>query len=192
MRILLISLFVMVSSTLFAQIDSTSVAQYFADSGDVSRKNQLKVDLLTIVFGELPFSYERELGKSISVELGAGVLLPHYLPEIFSLGSEASKTTGGNSFRFQGKFFSEINSKMRYYLEVRYRNRNFQLPIERAMVQDLSLLGGYEILRGKGLIIDFYGGVGFLLGLDELLSETSLDPEDSIFVPFGMKIGYLF
>ncbi len=67
--------------------------KYFEDGGLSERKNLIKLDLFSILNGDVPFFYERVLSDNVSIEIGAGFQLPFYnneLPYWFDAEKDAS------------------------------------------------------------------------------------------------------
>lgn len=101
--------------------------QLFEDySTDVSL--QIKYNLSAQIIGDMTFSVEPNLPGRYTIELGAGILMPYYFPEIhyihhwpdFPIG----KVNGGFSAIITGKIFKDETPEGVFY-GVGYRFRNY-------------------------------------------------------------------
>ncbi|MDR1878725.1 MAG: hypothetical protein LBQ64_04090 [Bacteroidales bacterium] len=63
----------------FAQQDEPPVSNNPDRKSIGSAKNIVKTDIISIISGELPVSWEHKFSKQIGIEAGAGVLLPYYV-----------------------------------------------------------------------------------------------------------------
>jgi hypothetical protein len=182
------------SISLHGQIDSTNVAVYFEDDGPKSGDNQVKIDVLTIVFGELPVSYERAITDNFSLEIGVGILLPYHVPEFVSGVEKFETVDGGSTFRIEAKYLEDYNSRIKRFYSLRFRQRNFKLPTEDLKARDLSFLSGIQMMVGKGIVLDYYVGLGYQFGDGDQAEEESFGEtlDQRIFIPFGAKIGIIF
>jgi len=194
-KLIIISIWLLPLCNLFAQTNGSSENSYFLDDGGISNsKNLLKVNVLSIVNGDLPFYYERVLSKSFSVEIGAGILLPYYLPELPRLitnnENEIVDPAGGYSLWIQPKYYIQGKSPELRYFGLQFRKRNYNLKNGVIITYDLSFITGTQLIFAKRMALDLSIGLGI---------HSTNKNETDIFrfnnyltIPVAIKLGYLF
>ncbi len=194
---ILILLFVLISSSieLIAQNDSIKDnSYYFDDSGISEAKNIVKLNILSIINGDLPLYYERILSKSISIEVGVGLLLPYYIPELPQiLSEEASDIKNpdlGYSLWIHPKLYIFHEAPELSYIGMQLRRRNYNQDYQTFRYTDITVNYGIQFIVGKRIVFDCNIGLGlFINAKKSTLNDSYID---GIALPLGVKIGYLF
>ena len=147
-----------------AQVDTTNNAYFFDDGGISNAKNIFKVNVISIINGDLPFYYERVLNKSFGLEVGAGILLPYYIPEIIPLLSGETIINNPNygySIWFQPKYYLLKKAPEYSYMSFQYRRRNYYQNIQSIVFSDITFGYGTQLFIGKRFLFDYNTGIGY-------------------------------
>jgi len=176
-----------------AQNDSIQDNSYYFDDGGISEsKSLVKINVFSIVNGDLPVYYERIIGKSFSIEFGAGILLPYYIPELpqlFSGESEIANPDFGHSIWIHPKYYVQHESPELNYLGIQIRRRNYNQDNQTIIFTDLTFNYGLQLIVGKRLVFDCNVGVGFRYKTQESLN---IEKEISgLAFPIGIKLGII-
>jgi len=181
------------SSELLAQNDSIPDASFYLnDTGFSIRKNVIKVNLLSVIYGDLPVYYERAITNSFSIEVGAGVLLPYYFPKLSQYDEDiegVENPIGGTSIWIQPKLYYGGRAPENSYVGVQWRQRNYNLENNEVRHTDISLNFGYQLVLGKRLIFDYNAGVGF--GMKKSKIDEGTDGLIGLTMPIGIKLGII-
>ena len=189
-------LLVCLPDSLFSQVNNKdSLSNYLDDNGISTAKNIVKVNLLSIVNGDLPVYYENILSGSITYELGAGILLPYYvpeLPEIFSKDDkEVTNVKSGYSLRFDVRFYYFSIAPEGIFGFVNVRRKHFYIRNDNPFNFTAFSMGmGIQQFISKRIMIDFTIGRGIQIIKHLNLSKDSKYTE--YLTPLTLKIGYLF
>ncbi|RMG83907.1 MAG: hypothetical protein D6707_00145, partial [Bacteroidetes bacterium] len=156
----------------FAQNDTIQdLSQYFDDGKISNSKNIVKINATSIINGDLPVYYERPLTNSFSVELGAGLLLPYYFPEIFFPDETDYEPITNSNLGYSLWFFPKIylfSPSEFSYVGFMYRRRAYQNE-QTVIYNDFTISSGYQINPVKRLVLDIYLGVGIRFKTQESL-----------------------
>lgn len=184
----------------FAQTNADSLAFYFDDDGISVSKNIVKVNAAAVVNGDLPIHYERVLGNVIGLEVGIGLLLPYYLPDLIELTAHLSgesiliKDPGfGRSLWGQLKYYYADEGVEGRYIGFQYRTRKYKQPIQPAEVvhSDIVVNFGGQYIIGKRMLLDASLGLGNRFRR-ETTSSGEITKETALVMPLAIKLGYLF
>ncbi len=185
---IIILTFVFTSLTFFGQANDNS--KYFDDGKISEAKNVIKLNLSSIIHGDVPIFYERAIGNSFAIEVGAGLLMPYYVPDLIQLLSDEkdfSDPDSGYSLWFQPKFYFGGNAPELVYVGLQYRRRNYKKDSSTFVYTDISFNYGYQLILGKRIALDYSSGVGFRFRGGDLESGIS-----GVIVPVHLKLGVLF
>ena len=176
-----------------AQNDSIQDNSYYFDDGGISEsKNLVKINVLSIVNGDLPVYYERIIGKSFSIEFGAGILLPYYIPELPQLfldEPEIENPDFGHSLWIHPKYYIQHEAPELNYLGIQFRRRSYTQDNQAIIFTDLTFNYGLQLIVGKRLVFDYNVGVGFRYKTQESLN---IEKEISgLALPIGTKLGII-
>ncbi|MBC7451254.1 MAG: hypothetical protein H7259_07170 [Cytophagales bacterium] len=177
-----------------AQKDTIKDISYYLDDGGIStNRDIIKVNIPSIITGDLPFFYERVLSRSIGIEAGVGILLPYYVPEIpitFISDVSVKNTDGGYSLYLQPKYYFTHRAPEDIYIGMQVRRRTYFEDKISTVFTDLILNFGSQAHIKKNLIIDVSYGVGFRIITDA--EENLHNTIDGIVMPVAVKLGYSF
>ncbi len=196
---LLISTRISISSiTLYAQNDSIQdLDYYFDDKGRGDRPSDfrlgdqlVKVNLLAIIHGDLPFYYEKIINDFLSLEIGAGLLLPYYIPEvvqIFTLEDEISDLNLGYSFWLFPKYYFSADAPNGWYGGPQIRTRHYKSDNGNFSYFDFTYNVGYLHTFGEIFLIEINAGTGYRFKNNNKLK--SYGESDNFVIPFSVKFG---
>lgn len=191
--VLFLSILVVSTDTLQAQNDSIQDNSYIFDDGGISEsKNLIKVNVLSIINGDLPFYYERILSKSLSIEIGAGILLPYFVPELpqlFSDEPEIENPDLGYSIWVNPKYYYHQKAPEMGYMGIQYRRRNYNVENESIILTDLTVNFGFQLNFGKRLVVDYNIGAGYKF--KTLKSINIKNKPSEVSLPIGIKLGFI-
>ena len=198
MRLLLLSVLFCASfySQLRAQNDSIANISYYFNDNLHEEKGILKLGVYSIIEGELPFSYELPITRSLTVEVGVGLLLPYYMPEfpnnrkLFDL--ETQKRTMGYSLLICPKYYIQQSYPESWYVGIEIRKKEFEQKAETIKYVNTAFIIGHHWLMGQRTILDVYYGVGYQAA-ESGGSNTHLDnpTTNNIIIPFNIKLGII-
>jgi hypothetical protein len=180
--------------SIFAQVEQQEDLHAYFDDGNLSkRKNILATDFIAPLSGGLALRYERALGKSMSVEIGATKLLPFYLFELPPVELHTDPK-GGWGLSFATHFFFDDRSPERHFVGPRYAWRRYTFDGGRTTtVHDITWNYGYNFFLGKYLMFCLQYGIGyrrevnsFRLGLSGGYSRGTFS------MPYIIGIGFMF
>ena len=179
-----------------AQKDSTNNISHYLDDGGLTDVNQvLKVNVISIVNGDLPLYYERAFGKSFGIEIGAGILLPYYtsprLSGIFSQKFEINNQNLGYSIWFQPKYYVRRDALDSYYIGLQFKRKDFNQNIKTQVITGYTLNYGFQFILGKRIIIDLSAGLG-ISSLKTKQRQNNAIKITALTIPLDLKIGFHF
>lgn len=186
----LVKLLLFTDICLLSQEDNS---YYFDDGGISTCNNVIKINTLSILNGDLPFFYERVFIDEISIEIGAGVLLPFYNIENNIFYSESSfpitNPTGGYSIWIQPRFYSKHTAPESSYIGFMYRKRFYNQNNEQIVFTDFAINIGQQIMIKKRMTCDFSLGAGYKIQEDNS-SQIKLMHLNNFILPIGLRFGY--
>lgn len=160
--------------------------------------------------GDASISYERVLGKRLSLEIGAGLTYRTYVDPIYFLVFDFDYP---DMFFYKFKFNYSYNAGVRLYLKKDfmeglylnpfYRQVNYKLVNDgtgtvdsyKFMFNDLNLSIGYNHILGKAFL-DYFGGIGVRHAHSSAKYPNDDTPRtEGRFLPLllmGMRIGFTF
>ena len=168
------------------------VSYYLNDSGFSQRKNVIKLNLSSIVYGDLPIYYERALTNSLSVEVGAGIILPYYFPELSLLDKEDNGVVnpiGGTSIWIQPKIYYGGRAPENSYVSIQWRQRRYNLENNEITHTDITANFGYQLVLGKRFIIDYNTGIGFSMQKSKI--DDGTEDFTGLSMPIGIRLGII-
>lgn len=182
-----------------AQDSGSSDVSYYLDDGKKgSAGNIIKINLASLLPGDLSFSYERKINKTFSIEGSAGLLLPYYTPEAFGIFTDRQEIIdpqGGYSFSIQPKIYYAGKGFDYVYTGLQYRRRHYNLEdgveIE---FSDFTINYGYQFFITGRWMLDYHLGIGFRFKKYSGLSPKAGQRAEigGIVMPLALKIGYNF
>lgn len=189
------------SLSLNAQVKKDA-SYYLNDAGISSSKNSVSINLAAIVNGDVPFIYERKLGKRVRLSGGVGILLPYYTYDLVTereedfSGYDPYKVEDrgfGKSYLLQFKYFGGSSNYERFYLGYYYRYRNFEVKNKGSITySDNMIAQGYLHNFSNKFQLD----VGTAIGLRSISKDfdTEIPIEYNINFAFSINIaiGYIF
>lgn len=192
-RLLLIAMMLLSHHLVVAQKDTLPDNSYYFDDGGISeRKNIFKVNILAIVSGDLPFYYERILGKSFGLEIGAGLLLPYYLPDLPNLFTEEYEVENpdfGHSLWIHPKYYIQPKAPEFGYFGIQLRRRHYNQNNQSIIFSDLTINYGFQLFLGKRFIFDYNVGIGSSFKTQKSLNIKN--EKSGLAIPIGIKLGIL-
>ena len=191
--IVMIFILLILQYKVIAQNDSIQDNAYYFDDGGISEsKNLFKINVLSIVNGDLPVYYERILGNSFSIEVGAGILLPYYIPELPNLlsgESEIENPDFGHSLWIHPKYYIQHEAPELNYIGVQFRRRYYNQDDQPIIYTDLTINFGLQLILGKRFVFDYNLGIGF-----RYKTQKSIHMKNEISgvaLPIGIKLGII-
>ncbi len=188
------------SNCVFTQNDSLTndIDSYFEDGGIKNAKNVFKINVLSLVNGDLPIFYERAISNVFSIELGVGILLPYYIPEppllIKQIGTNnppaAKDVKIGYSLYINPKIYFSHSAPTGFYIGFQWRHRSYKLPLKKLVYNDLIFNLGYVFNPKKRFVIEPNFGLGYRFINDKNITAT--DFLDHTAFVFSLKFGGLF
>ena len=174
--LLLFTILSLLSAPTFSQTDSTSnddLTDLFDDGGASTAKNLLKVMPTALLQGDLPFLFERVLTDKITLEAGAGPILPFYFGGFYDQISEADErlkskrqdendtASIGRSLYLQAKFYPKGNAPDLGYYAIQWRNRRFNFQNEDIIYTDFTMNYGFNLFLGDKWVFEYLTGIGY-------------------------------
>ena len=223
-KVLLICVWGVLFATGLAQTGD-DVSKYFDESGParespfaVKYHNAIKVSPLSLIPGDLPILYEHVFSRNFGVEVGIGVIMPHYIGELyvpinddeFSINwtdyydtyDVQFRNKTGYSLLIQPKIYTEFGAightaPEGVFFGFQYRRRFYPLVYGNDLyVTDITLNNGYQVIKGKHFLIGYDVGIGARIIRHE---GTTLDTNEykeekvsTISSPFRINIGLAF
>jgi hypothetical protein len=195
MRFLFI-LFACIATSLSAQKESKDGAKLYSGKVISSRQVALKVSPVEAVNGDLNLQVEFMPINDVSFVIGAGIILPYYIPELLEEDGDLAvikDPKGTFSIRFDTRFYFKGQKKMlEYYIYpgIRYRNYKFDSGIKMNQT-DLYLGVGHQFPLGERFTVDPYISFGLRIRSDNQDKGTKSSSTTDPVVPVGVKIGFL-
>jgi hypothetical protein len=160
-------------------------------------RNIVKVNLVSPIIGDLAFYYERVIFRWVSMEGGAGVLLPYYLQDGAALVAhehEVNKPDLGYSLWLHPRFYFMGKAPEYNYVGFQYRLRHYNLKNgQQIEYTDISFNLGFQFFLSKRLMFDYNLGVGFRFRKYPVAhvanKETGII---GITMPLNFRLGYAF
>jgi len=143
-----------------AQSDSTSLSYYF-DDGGISTGTMYKTDLVSMIHGDWPIIAENRLKNNLTLEMGAGLLMPYYVHDFLALAFTDNKGIQNDRFGYSTRLHVKWYTKApeRDYWGVQYYRRSFH----HIKVNEWFFTKGDQRIIGKRLILDIALGLGVRL-----------------------------
>jgi hypothetical protein len=194
----LVSFFILFSSFAQSQTTDTNSVAYLMDDGKISSaRNIVKVNLVSPIIGDLPFYYERIVGKYFGLEAGAGILLPFYGPEglgLFYEDQEIIDPVSGYSLWFQPKLYLLGKAPQYSYMGFQYRKRHYNLKSKQEIEYlDLTLNFGFQFYLWKRLMLDYNLGIGFRQRKYPVYHvDNGREGLIGIAMPLNLRLGFVF
>ena len=191
---LLSALCILISSSGIAQ---SPISEYLDDGEFYEKKNILKVNASSLIIGNLPILYERAVSPFISVEAGAGIILPWYVNELSQLFIHEpiiTKPTGGYSFSGELRFFPFTEAPEEFYMGLLYRHRDYKQDDQRIIFTDIVMNTGRQVPVGEVLMLEYGWGIGFrFIAAPDIVTEA-MDEFDSfqLVISVNLKLGFKF
>jgi len=155
-------------SNVFCQKDSTNqndISHYFYDYDLPVKKNDVKINITSIINGDFSLFYERRFSTSFGVELGIGKTSSYYLlhptfPRNYF--DHIPNSNNGRSFSVQLKYYYHSNSSncRKQYIGIRYRDRAYFTDELDFTIQEILLVTGSKLYIGKRYSFDYSIGLG--------------------------------
>lgn len=170
----------------YAQPDSLS--RYFDDKEISTSKNILKLDLISVIRGDLGLQLEHKISNELSLTAGVGVLMPYYIHDLLISTGNQDINSKGFSYQLHSRWYPEGVPTQNHY-GVLFRSRNFA----DVRTSEYALFLGKQKLPHKNFLYDWYFAIG-------IKTQKSKDGEtylyDSDFGVFpialiGLQIGTL-
>ncbi len=182
----------------FSQEDSADNSKYFDESTSFSEGQSLyKVNLATLINGDIAFFWEKVLSNSFSIEAGAGLLLPYYSFELadamfqredYEEPYHVDEVGSGFSLWFQAKYYPKKLAPEANYWGLQYRLRNYFINNETVSYHDIAFNYGFQMMFRNNFILDYTLGVGARI-------KNSMENDNitgGIITPFQLKLSYKF
>lgn len=194
--LLLFSMFgILFFSPLKAQNDTIRDNSYYFDDGISQEKGILKVGAFAIIKGEIPFSYEMPITRSLTIEAGVGLLLPYNIPEwpnrpLFNFDSQERDM--GYSLMIHPKYYILQSYPESVYVGLQFHKKEFEQEDELIKYVDTTLLFGYQWIIGEKYTLDIQYGAGYRAA-ESGASETHLENSttNTFVIPFNIKLGII-
>ncbi|MEY4904437.1 MAG: hypothetical protein RLZZ292_2252 [Bacteroidota bacterium] len=173
------------------------ISYYFEDGGIANPYNVIKFNPILLYTGDAPLYYERRLARFASIEVGAGVQLPYWKPDLYDLLSGQKEDfpapTSGYSLYVNPRIYLAGNGVQGAYIGGSYRQRNFTVtPDDHAIFTDYAITYGSQSVVWKHFSVDWSLGIGSR-SYKQVHQGTSSPWYDSRTIyPFHLKIGYVF
>lgn len=181
------------SLELRSQNDSiTDISYYFDDGGISEAKNIIKINALAIVNGDLPFSLEKTISEAFGIEIGFGILLPYYVPEIPKLLTNDIDIVDpgyGYSLLVNPRFYLQHKAPEFNYWGIQYRRRNYNLNDGNIIYNNLTINFGLQLSFGKRFLFDYNIGAG--IEFKEGDKTRSSNYISHFAFPISIKLGYI-
>lgn len=190
--VLLILICLRFSHVLAQANDPQDNSNYFDDDGISNARTIVKINVLAIANGDLPLHYERIFGKSFGVEVGLGLLLPYYYPELprlFTNEGTVDNLGFGHSLWIHPKYYVQGQAPTLNYYGLQFRRRNYSQNDRSIVYKDIVFTYGFQVDLSGRLMLDLSLGLGFQSIKESLLGDSA-DSTDLVF-PIGVKIGML-
>lgn len=178
----------------YAQEESvTDMSYYFDDSkGIFGGPRIIKINLASIAVGDLPIYYEQTLSESFSIEVGAGLLLPVYIDQVFGMRFDyinAENLERRFSLWIHPKYYYKHTAPISQYIGPQLRKRFYNQNDQSLTYTDVTLNYGLQYKFGKRIVLDYNVGVGIRIKNDE-----SSDSDNDIIggvLAIGLKLGVI-
>jgi hypothetical protein len=174
------------------------ISYYFDDGGIANPYNAVKFDPFLLYTGDAALYYERRLARFASVEVGAGVQLPYWKPDLYDLlnrQSEAIVPTSGYSLYANPRIYMNGNGLQGSYIGASYRQRNFTIEPERHLFfTDYAINYGTQGVVWGHFSFDYNLGIG-RRSYQETYKGVIVNPgqnDSRVIYPFHLKVGYVF
>lgn len=181
---------ILLALSFISNLKGQELSEVFNDGGLRERKNILKVNFIPLFQGELPVYYERVLTKNLSFEVGLGLQLPYYLPDIGMLG-DGPLGSEHPSFRVQWWLFPKYYFKEAPemgFVGVILRQRNYHVEEGDYKVTDIIYSYGLQFFLSDNVMMEMNLGIGYR-SLKNLTTNTK---EPGFTAGYGLKLGYIF
>lgn len=198
MKAIIVLLFLLVACGIKQEVNAQNDnildnSHYFDDEGGIGYRNLVKVNTFSAITGDLPIYYERVLHKLFALEVGAGVILPFYTPEIPKESSlidrHLKNPESGYSIWIQPKYYFQGYAPELNYLGVQFRKRHYNQEGATIVHTDYTVNWGIQMKAGKFFVIDYSIGIGVRF---KDYSSNDIENEVTAVMPIGLKFGIIF
>ncbi len=158
-------------------------ARAFLNDGGVSEtKNVFKFGVASTLSGDASLAYERLFGEKLSLELGAGIILPFVVETItHTLFEEADFVNSRNlgySFVISPRYKIQVRDRDAIIIGLLYQRRSFGKG--HASIKNDSYLATFtsRVFLSKHLSAEFGSGFGWRNN-DIFMAQTTFDSEEN-------------
>lgn len=199
-KILVLLTFIFTSIHAIAQDEPDDNSKYFDESRSFSEgKNLFKINLSTIINGDIVFYWEKVLGNSFTIETGAGILLPYYTFEladamfnsdVVSEQFNIDEPGSGFSLWLQPKIYPKKIAPEANYWGLQYRLRNYYLDNKNVQYHDIALNYGVQMIFKNNFILDYTFGIGARVKKTNKNNISNIT--GGLITPIQLKLSYNF
>lgn len=173
------------------QAQEESLSNYFNDGGISNSKNIVKINTFSILLGDIPITYERIIGQSFGIEVGAGMIIPLETPfDLLNSFSGKGDPTNGYSIWVFPKYYIQHEAPEKNYMGFQYLRRKYQYENHSEITTSVTYNFGLQLLLGKRFIFDYNVGVGFWFSDREEIYTDSR--KAGVALPIAIKLGTIF
>lgn len=203
---LVIMILCLLSIDIYAQNTSVVREEYEYEVSPVKerkshtmRSNIFKINVASAISGDLSFFYERVFDEFIGLEIGAGTMLTHHIPDplmfliVQNEGySQIKNVTGGYSLWGQGKLYESGDGLNDTYWALQIRRRQYIMETKYIAYNDITFMNGIQRVIYDQIFFEFNMGLGFQV-MQYGKGALKFNDLDYMFVlPVTFKVGYAF
>jgi len=170
-------------------------AQFTSNTNDNNQEPEgiYKLNVASLINGDMSFSYERILSDFFSVEAGVGYLLPYHLYDITSRFENwiSLNPDFGYSILFSPKFYALGEAPDFKYYAIQYRLRHYVQNKESIIFNDFSFIMGSQFIMDRKYILDVFVGAGGRHYSDEFKVSNNFNFNSSPLWILGCKVGFV-
>jgi len=183
---------------------SDAVKQYFEDRKNPTTQNMFSVKPTLLINGELPVFYERNIANSLGLEIGAGLLLPYYLPGVYELvgafgsnneiGDRSDELKVGTTYWLSAKHYLAGEAPDGIYYGFSYRRRNYNLLDARILVSEITVNFGWNQVLNNQIVVGYMTGIGSRWQKSKSKSTSVKEDLDGsgVAIHLNLSVGWLF
>lgn len=167
---------------IFVFLLGLSVAAFAQDEVEENYPNVIKINPISLAFGNFNLSYQRAIGKSSAVQIGA-----NYWYRIFGTEVRGFGIRGGYQFFLTGRTKSAPEG---FYIgpQLGYNSLKEKSTDETASTFGVGVLLGYQWIWKSGVALDLGAGPMYVFATNENTEETF----DGFLPNITIAIGYNF
>lgn len=178
----------------FAQEDG-DISQYLDDDRITNATRLLMVNPGALLAGDLPVTFEQLFLKRLGVEVGAGVILPFYIWELWSLRDafpNGAVQKPGYSLYFSPKYYLTKRAPEHHFFGAMFRRRQYNFEgAEPVIVKDYTINYGLNRFIRDRYILGFNTGFGIGTYGERSLNGTPFDGFRFVTI-YLIKFGLVF